>query len=343
MTKSYYYCGMLRIPQKLVRFIALILGFYASAKVSANEIPEIHAGYYIKSIQINNKEEKATIDFYFWYRFEIPSDSSLISTLKSIEFVNGDIHSMEFFETKTIGKEHYVQGRAKGDFRFEADYSAYPFDKQIIPIQLEHSTINDDKVRIVVDSTSYLMSGVEGTKWGLPGDISLKDMIFEKALFTTDSRLYNSNFGDLTLKNSKSKYSRMTYSIYVQRISTPYMLKFLIPLIIILGLAYLVFFIEAENLDLACGLTVTSLLAAIAFQWTVSDDLPNIGYLTCQDKIFYLGYILIMLAMVQTVWTYHLQKNGKDSLVQKVEIGGRWLYPIIFIGGLAYFILSSVQ
>jgi hypothetical protein len=47
--------------------------------------------------------------------------------------------------------------------------------------------------------------------------------------------------------------------------------------LIILALAYLVSFIPARELGVAVGLTVTSVLACIAFQLTVADDLPSIG------------------------------------------------------------------
>ena len=87
--------------------------------------------------------------------------------------------------------------------------------------------------------------------------------------------------------------------------------------------------------------SVTSLLAAIAFQWTLSDDLPSVGYLTCVDKIFYLGYVLIMLAMVQTVWTYHLEKDGKIKLSNAMEIGGRWVFPLVFFTGVIFFIANT--
>ena len=49
------------------------------------------------------------------------------------------------------------------------------------------------------------------------------------------------------------------------------------------------------------GLTVTSVLACIAFQLTVADDLPSIGYIVTSDRIFHLCYFLIMIAMAETV------------------------------------------
>ena len=57
--------------------------------------------------------------------------------------------------------------------------------------------------------------------------------------------------------------------------------------------------------------------------------------------IAYLAYLLIMLAMVQTVWTYNLVKNDNEKLAVKLELLGRWFFPILFVGFSFYFILKK--
>ena len=324
-------------------FLALVLNSLFVFITTAETAPVIKVGYYIKSIKINNKEESAEIDFYYWYRFPNIADSTERADFAALEFVNGDLSMNEIQEEKIIGDEYYITGRIKGIFRFTSDFTAYPFDNQRILIQLEHAVLTDDQVKLFPDTISYLRNKQQNNFWGVSKDLQTKDVFLTKTEFVGDNRLYETDFGDLSLDNKGSSYSRLSYYIYVNRDSAPYTLKFLLPLIIILSLAYLVFYIPAEDMELACGLTVTSLLAAIAFQWTLSDDLPSVGYLTCVDKIFYLGYSLIMLAMVQTVWTYHLEKDGKIKLSNALEMGGRWFFPIIFIGGTLFFVISSIK
>jgi hypothetical protein len=87
----------------------------------------------------------------------------------------------------------------------------------------------------------------------------------------------------------------------------------------------------------AVGLTVTSLLASIAFQSSLSDSLPDIGYLTTADRIFHLSYFLIMTAMAQMVYQYNVDIQGDKRRVQLIDTIGRVLYPIVFFGGV-YFI-----
>lgn len=301
----------------------------------------IQIGYYIKSLKLNNKDENAEIDFYYWYKFNLPKDTTDLKSYCNLEYVNGDITLNEIQEERIIDNQYYITGRIKGTFRFSSDFSAYPFDNQRLKIQVEHVLKTNDEIILYPDSQSYIRSNQHKNYWGISKDLETKDVFLTKSEFIPDSRIYHTDFGDSEIEKPYSSYSRLSYFIYVKRDAIPYTIKFMMPLIIILGLSYLVFYIPAEDMELACGLTVTSLLAAIAFQWTISDDLPNVGYLTCVDKIFYLAYVLIMLAMVQTVWTYHLEKNGKNSFANTLEIGGRWMFPVTYFGGTIFFILTA--
>lgn len=314
---------------------------FAKQYISNNKPRVIFVGYYIKSLKVNNKDENADIDFYYWFRFKSPKDTTDLKSYYNLEFVNGDISLNEVQEERFINNEYYITGRIKGVFRFTSDFSAYPFDNQRLNIQIEHALKTNDEIVLYPDSQSFKRSNQINGFWGISKELETKDVILTKSEFVPDSRIYETDFGDSEIETPHSTYSRLSYYIFVKRNALPYTFKFLMPLVIILGLAYLVFYIPAEDMELACGLTVTSLLAAIAFQWTISDDLPNVGYLTCVDKIFYLAYVLIMLAMVQTVWTYHLEKNGKITFANILEIGGRWMFPITFFGGTILFILTA--
>jgi hypothetical protein len=120
----------------------------------------------------------------------------------------------------------------------------------------------------------------------------------------------------------------------MRRTVEPYITKVFIPLGIILFLVYFVFFIPANKLDMAAGLTVTSLLSAIAFQFTINSDLPEIGYMIYVDKIFYLTYVLIVLAMGESLLTFYLDLSEdpkKKKMALKIDFYSRILFPLIFI------------
>lgn len=321
--------------------ISFLITFLLISNVNANLPIRLNVGVYIRSINVDSKEQHANIDLYYWYRFILPKDTSDLPSYYNLEITNGELNLNEIHEEKIIGNSYYVSGHMKGSFHFTADFENYPFDKQKLMIQFEHPTFEVNDIKLVADKASYVKCRATPLRWGLPKILKADGLNILKSSFIQGKRVYETDFGDPNITKPISTYSNLTYYVYVSRDFLPYVFKFMLPLIIITSLAYLVFFIPAESLDLASGLTVTSLLAGIAFQWTVSDDLPNVGYLTCVDKIFYLSYVLIMLAMAQTVYTYHLELNGNKKLSNILEIGGRWVFPTLFLGGSLYFMLKA--
>ncbi len=328
---------------QLLRIIAAIFALVALAASPASAEPaQLRFGIYIKTIRLINKDEKAAVDFYYWLKFKKTDDPAVTEKLKAIEFVNGEVEQIEAIEERDIGDDHYVTGRAKGLFAFVANYTPYPFDKQEAIIEVEHKVMESKDVVIVPDTASYERSQARTNRFGVSDDLRAGDVAVVRTSFKTDVRGYGTDFGDLE-NEPASSYSRLTYTVFVERTWSLYVLKFFLPLVIIISLAYLVFFIPAEQLELACSLTVTSILAAIAFQLTLSNDTPNVGYLTCVDKVFYLTYCLIMLAMVQTLWTSHLEQSGRATLSNALEKGARITFPMLFFGGSFWIMWSALH
>jgi hypothetical protein len=174
----------------------------------------------------------------------------------------------------------------------------------------------------------------------LADDVTLPEFSISGAERKVSSHRYETHFGDPTLmeagasSNHSFISSRITLAIHVRRVFTPYLVKIMIPLVICLLLPYLVFFIDAVNLDVAAGLTVTSLLACVAIQLTVVPGLPDVGYVVTSDLLFYLAYLLSMLAMAQTVWTYSIAQSN-PVLAHWMDVVGRFVYPVIFAAGFA--------
>ncbi len=299
---------------------------------------KMYVGYYIESMHVNYSDQSADLRFYFWMRADLNKGDTAISEFKNIAFLNCKIDKLEIHEELLVGQTFYLSGLVECVSKFQADYRAYPFDRQKIPIVIEHLTLTNDELLLFADYGSYDSTLLD--TWGIYDFLNTDDMIIEKTKFNTNNRVYKTNFGDPRINEKASKYSSLEYHIYIKRNFTPYVVKFLIPLIIVLILAYLVFYIPAAQLELASSLTVTSLIAAIAFQWTISDDLPEVGYLTKVDKVYYLGYFLIMSAMVQTIYTYNLEQRGKIKFATTLELLGKVLFPVIFVLGLLYFIFN---
>lgn len=317
---------------------------YANAQTKNNKNIQLKYGIYLKKIVPNVKEGKFYAEFYWWVSFVNDSLKTGFSNedILNLQYVNGceipkDAFQNEIQEYRTISEhKYYYTGYHQGNFFFNPDFRNYPFDKQKLNIEIEHFLLQKNQLDIVSDTASYQYSKMPKDFFGIGADLMKNSNIslkIYKSEILDGVCTYNCNFGDPDFL-PESKFSRHTFSVLMRRTVEPYITKVFIPLGIILFLVYFVFFIPANKLDMAAGLTVTSLLSAIAFQFTINSDLPEIGYMIYVDKIFYLTYVLIVLAMGESLLTFYLDLSEdpkKKKMALKIDFYSRILFPLIFI------------
>lgn len=325
--------------------LALEAGQRAPSAAHSEQAAPLEAiiGTYLSEVTaVNLKSQIFEADFYLWMRYPTPENREDVSAIEAIEFVNSSDASRTLQERKVIGDETYVVWRVHGPFHWDADYHLYPFDRQTLPIRIEHTMLEESSLVFVDDTASYSLTGGSPQRSGVSDVLRVPDFDFIALNRRVSVKEYATNFGDTSVPYRKSSYSRYEVDLVLQRVFVPYLLKILTPLTIILILSYLVFFIPAESLDVASALTVTSLLACIAFEWSVSGALPNIGYIVMSDRIFHLCYVLIMLAMAQTVYTFALERNGRLKLADRLETIGRFAFPAVFVAGVSLIAWTSL-
>lgn len=301
-------------------------------------------GIFLKKLVPNCKEGTFYAEFYWWTNFVNDSVQSGTNNeeIMNLQYVNGnetatDAIKSEIQEIRKLGNnKYYYTGYHQGNFFFSPKFLNYPFDKQKLDIEIEHAILPIDQLTIQPDFQSFNYSKMPPKFYGISSELlnkSAENMKINETKIIEGSSLYNSNFGDPDFPPT-SNYSKLRFSVILERNLIPYITKLFVPLIIILFLVYFVFFIPADKLDMAAGLTVTSLLSAIAFQFTINGDLPEIGYMIYVDKIFYLTYVLIVLAMAESLITFYLNLSENEKIKKiaiKVDVYSRFLFPIIFL------------
>jgi hypothetical protein len=315
---------------------------------------EVRFGIFIKKVSPDFQQGTFKSEFYWWIRFTNDSTTSGIgnSEILNLEYVNGvETEAGQFLketiEIKELGEnEFYYHGFHQGDFYFNPDFTMYPFDKQKLQISIENTLLEEHDLIVIADKESYLRSNQNKEFWGLATElINLERESFNilRSEIINGRGEYNSDFGDPEF-DPISKYSRLDTNIYLERPFIPYISKLIIPLLIILLLVYYVFFLPPDKLDIAAGLTVTSLLSAIAFQLAIGSELPEIGYITYSDKVFYVCYFLIALSMAQSLYTFYLDASGEDrkiKLAKKWDLIFRFIFPFLFFVPIVFLALYN--
>jgi hypothetical protein len=292
----------------------------------------IQIGLYILDIaHLDVKESEFYADFYIWYK--APADSAWKP--ENIEFMNGVIESATQLASSTSadGRQHWSQ-RIKGRFRGHFELHSYPFDRQSLPIVIEDAEYTVEELNFAADSASP----ADFNLWIEP-ELRVPDWRRSGANCATDTHHYKTDFG--LGSNKISSYSRFSFSINLSRLFMPHLVKFILPLLIIAGMAYVVFFINASEFEAQCGICITALLSAVALHNSQADALPNVGYLLMSDKIFILFYVVIFLALVQTVVNNNYAKRRRFDMAIYLDRVCRFWYPFtLFIGNILIYLFS---
>lgn len=223
--------------------------------------------------------------------------------------------SKSFPESYTVMKDGtvlYFQ-RLYGDFSQRFLLHNFPFDKQSFNIRIIDITLNPDEVLLEPDTL---------IKSDLSNDLALSDWEFNSWSFEKSID---------KLRKDGPERSTLLFTINASRDSGYYLLIFVIPLVLIIMMSLLAFWLPANLSASRIAVGTTSMLTLIAYRFIVASGLPKISYMTRLD-IFILGSsILIFLTLLESVMTSSMANKGKIELAQKIEFNSRWIFPALYV------------
>ena len=243
---------------------------------------------------------------------------------------------------------YYLSYFAKGELSQEFRLRHYPFDEHKLDIIVEPTYQTAEDMMLWVDPNSLVA-----------GNIDLGE--FRITSFKSHAGLYTkrSDFSDPVLVEKGAIWNispRVTFSVIIKRNPLSVLLKTMLPLLILLLMAYSNFFVDPQLFDAKNAMAVTGFLAAAALHWTSGGDLGGMGYLTAIDELFLFSYALFFLVAIESVVSYNQarkkiggeafkRKNGnmmypKSSyflLILKV------VYPLFLAGGWYFVILTHLK
>ena len=127
--------------------------------------------------------------------------------------------------------------------------------------------------------------------------------------------------------------SQFSFHFDAQRYLNYYIFRILVPIGLILIVSWVTFWLK--DYDRRIGATSANLLVFVAFNFTVSNDLPRLGYLTYLDAILIASFIITVFAVIYNVALKWLEMRGKKETAERIDIFMNWLYPLGFLIAIA--------
>lgn len=207
----------------------------------------------------------------------------------------------------------FPDGRASYFERFTATFQAPDFDFKRYPLDTQEFYIRIDQIfpeEIIVFTNLEEFSG-------------LGEQLGEEQWVLTDHD---------TIISSQEFGSRYSFWFQAKRTISYYILRIFTPILLILIVSWITFFLR----DYGRRIEVTSanLLVFVAFNFTISDDLPRLGYLTLLDTILISTFIISAFVIVFNVILKRLEISGRKDIALRIDKYSVWLYPIAYIAAI---------
>ena len=104
-------------------------------------------------------------------------------------------------------------------------------------------------------------------------------------------------------------------------------MKVIIPLVLILAMSWVVFWIDPTESGTQISVAITTMLTLIAYRFAIGTALPKVSYLTRLDYFILISTVLVYATLVEVVVTSTLAKRGKLERARKIDRWSRWLFP----------------
>nr|WP_315458063.1 hypothetical protein [uncultured Sphingorhabdus sp.] len=312
---------MLKRLLKLLLALTLAVGivFPANAQpeksggpASLTVKPEVvTVGFYpINVYGVDPTSSTFTYDGYVWLRWRGELNPS-----ETLEFTNAVSKSsiskvMLYDEPQAMpdGSKYQIM-RIESQFFKPFSMSQFPLDNHDLSIDVEDSLRGSDLLRLEIDKVdTKLTPSIVIAGWKLDG---------WRAQTTVND--YDSNFGDANTAGQASKFSKLSFIIEVERPSSYFIWKLLLPLFVVLCGAWIALLLNPVLTETRAALPASALLTTVFLQQSYNDALPDTGGLVLLDKIYVVAYILIVITLARIIINSRAVEDMDNVEIQRLR------------------------
>ena len=221
-------------------------------------------------------------------------------------------------EVEADGTVLYRQ-RYDGSFTQALRLKSFPFDKQTFRVHLVAVRYSPNEVQFVPDQ-QWVKAGLR-QGGGISPSITLPDWTVEQLDIKT--------LGYALVPGVE--YSGYVFEFTALRNVQHYILKVILPLVLIVIMSWTVFWIDPIHSNSQISVAVTSMLTLIAYRFAIDSQLPRLPYMTCLDAFILTSTVLVFFSLIEVLITTILETNQQRKLAKKIDRYCRAIFPAIFV------------
>ena len=226
-----------------------------------------------------------------------------------------------------------------GFFRQEFDFKKFPFDKQklIISVKSGIRSSSDKNLIKFADTAAVTFITPENGAFSSLNKFKDKNYLKEWKVLSVDIKskeIIDENYYDKDLKkNITHNENTINLEINIEREYKHYIYKIIIPVFLILCVAWFVLWIPTKHFETRLTTSMVALLSLIAYNFVFADDIPKLQYLTSLDKYILLSYVFCCIPTFMSIWCSRFIKISQAKVTRVNR-------KIRTFGGLIYLVLT---
>lgn len=282
----------------------------------------------VRIYRADTNDKSFEADFYL----TLHSDNGVPQ--KSIEFTNAyrgyqrSLVNIRQIHQEPAGSERPTTRifKVSGKFTFEPDLRKYPFDEQVFSISFQPEST----------ASPFLLQ---------PPSDELMGYKFSVDGWTVKDRYVGSN--DLIIRSVAGEmseeriipYYNFNYTWVMKRQVVDYVIRVLVPLSLILVVAYLANYIPRSDFEATIAIQVTALLSAIALYLALNQ--PSADDATLSDQIFVVAYGTISVMIALSIFEVNTVLARSAGVIRVIYFAQFYLVPIVALASIAAVLASA--
>ena len=241
---------------------------------------------------------------------------SIIVLANQVDNWDGQINSFSEEPIRLANGNYYQQFQFSANFYIpEINLRRFPFESVELPVIFE---IGDDSLAIQKGNVILVPDASRNALVGSFAEINgyrITSSVLKPTVHT-----FGTNLG---LNNGDLSYSGVALQATLKSTPLPSILKYFLPLMIVVGIVILAPSLEGELGYIRLPIPSTGLLTLIFLQQAHQAELPELDYLTFLDWIYACGYVIAIGTFLLFVWcTNYYQrtpKKGKEQALATIN------------------------
>lgn len=209
--------------------------------------------------------------------------------------------------------------RIIGSFTQSLNLRAFPFDQDTFRVHIVVVGHRPDEIQLVPDDTAIALGMRNGI--GMAERLTIQD--WRVTSVTTHARPFQVAPG--------LQIAGYTFEFTAARRAHHFIIKVIIPLLLIVAMSWAVFWIEPNDASTQVGVAVTAMLTLIAYRFAVDLDVPKLPYLTRLDAFILVSSLLVFFSLIEVLVTTKFANRNRIELARTIDRRCRWIFPLVFV------------